>query len=95
MTSLPQWVAKVSASWTAIGVLLIVLANQSGIPVPDFLLKIFSQTFVDAVVTAGSAVIVFYQFVRAIFARNNSAEVSALGADAKVKFLLNPFKLKP
>lgn len=80
---------KIQAAWVALGSFLIVVGATSKFP---WLADIFSQTFVDAVVTAAGAVVTFYQFVRAIFA-SKTADVKILSSGAKVAYFLNPFKL--
>lgn len=80
---------KIQAIWVALGSFLIVIGATSKFP---WLESIFSQTFVDAVVTAAGAVVTFYQFVRAIFAAK-SADIKILSANDKFKYLINPFKL--
>jgi hypothetical protein len=94
MTQLPAWAVKIQSAWVAIGVLLIVLATQSGIPIPEFLPKIFSQGFVDATVTVIGAVLTFVQFVRAIFLVKPDAEVRVASEAQKNAYAFNPFKLK-
>ena len=90
MTNLPEWVGKVTTSWVAVGTLLIVLSSQ-GAPLPEQVIDIFSQTFVDEVLKVTGSVITFAQFIRAIFAAKEG-EVQTLSASSKRSFALNPLK---
>lgn len=75
------------AIWVAIGSFLMVTGITSKVP---WLTQLFSQGFVDAVVTAAGAVVTFYQFVRAIFAATNTG---AKESTSLIGYFLNPFKL--
>lgn len=89
MTKLPEWFTKIQAVWATIGSLLVLLGFTS----PEWLPELFSQGFIDAFAVALGAVITFYQYVRALFAKDQVAEVTILSAGQKLAYALNPFKL--
>lgn len=87
--NLPPWVTKITTLWAGIGALLILFGSQ-GVAVPEFVLSIFSQGFVDAVIAFIGAVLVFYQYIRInVFGK---AEARVASAMDKTKYLLNPFR---
>ena len=97
--NLPAWVTKVLSFWAGIGVLLVMLGSY-GINLPVGIIALFSPEAVEMlnnIASAGVAfagtVVTFYQFVRALFL-NKSVEVNILSNDAKVKYILNPFKTR-
>lgn len=86
-------VIKASAFWVMIGSLLITL-GASGVNIPEWAPKLFSQGFVDALLIALGSVIDFVQFVRTIFAAKDSGgEVQTLSASKAAVYYLNPFKV--
>lgn len=91
MDNLPSWLVKIQSLWVSIGTLLILLSAK-GLDMPDILLKIFSQDLLEAAVAVMGAVIVFYQFIRAQFAKTD-ASVKVLSVGSKIAYALNPFKL--
>ena len=94
MDKVNAFISKIQAIWVAIGTVIALLAAQGGINLPDFLSDVFSQAFLDAVGTAVGSVIVFYQYLRAIFASKTEGEIQILSTGAKTAYALNPFKLK-
>lgn len=89
MTKLPEWFTKIQAIWATIGSLLVLLGFTS----PEWLPQLFSQEFIDALAVALGAVITFYQYARALFTKDQVAEVTTLSTGQKLAYALNPFKL--
>jgi len=81
--------ARIQALWVSLGSLLVIIGATSKFP---WLVDLFSQTFVDAALVAGGAVVAFYQFVRAIFAAK-FADIKALSSGDIASYLFNPFKI--
>lgn len=86
--NLPAWVTRISTIWASIGVLLAVFGGQ-GIELPAVITNIFSQAFVDAVITFTGSAIAFYQFIRTLTA--SKSDVKSL-ATPTIGHYLNPFK---
>lgn len=107
MDKFKEFVAKVTATWAAIGSTLITLAATGFLSIPQPLLDLFSSGVAEgldialqAIVVAVGAAINFYQIVRVIFAAKEEAPVEGaktkirvLSAEAKKSYAINPFKL--
>jgi multisubunit Na+/H+ antiporter MnhG subunit len=95
MENIQNFITKIQGIWVAIGSLLMILGTQAGISFPDFLLDIFSQATLDALSAVLGSVVVFYQYLRAIFAKDELAgvEVLVMSSNSKLRYL-HPFRLK-
>lgn len=91
--NLPNWVTRLQNAWVALGALLIVLGAQ-GVQVPQFILNIFSQEFVDNTLVVVGGVFTYIQYIRGqvLASVKNSVAVMALSVEKVRAFGLNPFK---
>lgn len=91
--NLPNWVTRLQNAWVALGALLIVLGAQ-GVQVPQFILNIFSQEFVDNTLVVVGSVFTYIQYIRGqvLAGVKNSVAVMALSVEKVRAFGLNPFK---
>lgn len=93
MNNLPSWVSTVQAIWVAVGTFLFFIASQ-GVQIPDFLTQLLSQETFEAFTAVLGSVLVFYQYIRAIFVKESAGDVQILSNGQKASYALNPFKTK-
>lgn len=96
MNQLPPWALRVQAAFLGIGVLLTVLAFQSGVPVPESWIGFFTQDTWDVLAQVFMSIVTAFQVIRSIFAASpKSPGVAALSSGRVNAFVYNPFKIAP
>lgn len=101
MDSIENKINKILSTWAAIGVSLIAMGSSGFISLPDILLELFSQDFVDrvdivikAIISAIGAAITFAQYFRAnIISNKLDSDIGA--TSVRSSDIINRLKSSP